>query len=466
MTAASDPYRILGLEPGASQADIKRAYRRLAKTLHPDSAGERSLPAFLAVQEAYERLTGTKVRTVRLPGAPPGSGSPPPGSGAAWDGPASGRPGFREPWRADPARASAAREQARTRRATSGPGPGANAAGGPTSWPGGPGRSAEPPGAATPGARPRRPRSGPASAPGARDARSPRGAGDAPGGAAGGRRRRATRKATMGSTSYDEARDAADPRWAGASWYGPTTGEYWIVNPREYADPRKHGPGYSGRLRTSNAPIDQALDDNQGATGRPPEPRAGPASERSPRPTGEERGPGVDQADDVAAAAAPPSGLHPRSPTSASSAPAPDSAATVRDDSFLDSLVRPGSRDPLRRLGLVLLAWAPLGVAAAAIIGQLTGCGSYSVACQGSDPFLPWLAQAIILGLLLLAPPLARLFAAGTVGLLVALAPATAGVIALGGARSSAAPPVLAAILVIGWILGTGWGFRRMLGSR
>ncbi|HEX5239448.1 MAG TPA: hypothetical protein VFW20_00450, partial [Candidatus Limnocylindrales bacterium] len=62
----------------------------------------------------------------------------------------------------------------------------------------------------------------------------------------------------MGSTSYDEARDASDPRWAGASWYGPTTGEYWIVNPREYADPRKHGPGYSSRGRTGGTPLREA----------------------------------------------------------------------------------------------------------------------------------------------------------------------------------------------------------------
>ena len=53
----------------------------------------------------------------------------------------------------------------------------------------------------------------------------------------------------MGSTSYDEARDPSDATWSGASWYGPSSGEYWIVNPREYADPRKHGPEYLQRAR-------------------------------------------------------------------------------------------------------------------------------------------------------------------------------------------------------------------------
>ena len=31
-----DPYRVLGLEPGASEEDVKRAYRQLAKKYHPD----------------------------------------------------------------------------------------------------------------------------------------------------------------------------------------------------------------------------------------------------------------------------------------------------------------------------------------------------------------------------------------------------------------------------------------------
>ncbi len=31
-----DPYRVLGLEPGASDEEVKRAYRQLAKKYHPD----------------------------------------------------------------------------------------------------------------------------------------------------------------------------------------------------------------------------------------------------------------------------------------------------------------------------------------------------------------------------------------------------------------------------------------------
>ena len=69
----------------------------------------------------------------------------------------------------------------------------------------------------------------------------------------------------MGSTSYDEARDINDPTWSGASWYGPSSGEYWIVNPREYADPRKHGPEYQSRARRP-LPGDAALDDAEAPT--------------------------------------------------------------------------------------------------------------------------------------------------------------------------------------------------------
>lgn len=36
MTVSTDPYAVLGVAKGASQADIQKAYRRLAKKLHPD----------------------------------------------------------------------------------------------------------------------------------------------------------------------------------------------------------------------------------------------------------------------------------------------------------------------------------------------------------------------------------------------------------------------------------------------
>src|SRR5438105_11500418 len=59
MTFSGDPFRTLGLHPGSSEEQIKRAYRTLAKRYHPDSAGEAALPRFLAIQAAYDMLTGT-----------------------------------------------------------------------------------------------------------------------------------------------------------------------------------------------------------------------------------------------------------------------------------------------------------------------------------------------------------------------------------------------------------------------
>src|SRR3954452_6796541 len=58
MTIDADPYRTLGLSRGASIEEIKGAYRRLAKIHHPDAAGEKNVPRFLAIQAAYEQLAG------------------------------------------------------------------------------------------------------------------------------------------------------------------------------------------------------------------------------------------------------------------------------------------------------------------------------------------------------------------------------------------------------------------------
>ena len=53
-----DPYKVLGVEPGASDEEIKRAYRRLAKKYHPDlnPGDEVAARKMKEVNAAYERI--------------------------------------------------------------------------------------------------------------------------------------------------------------------------------------------------------------------------------------------------------------------------------------------------------------------------------------------------------------------------------------------------------------------------
>jgi hypothetical protein len=229
-----DPYRVLGVPPGAPLEEVKAAYRRLAKRHHPDAAGPGQLARFLTVQAAYETIVRSRGGATRSQG------------GAAHaPGPAA-RGAQRD---ADRDWYTAAREAARARsRAGRSQGPGPRARGGGATA-GGP-----PPGAGSAGAA------------GAGSARAAGAAGGAGSGAHGGRARGSgqpggrpgrppndaprddawRRRATLGSTTYDDA-PAEPPSWDGSAWYGAASGTYWTVNPREYADPRKHGPAYLGR---------------------------------------------------------------------------------------------------------------------------------------------------------------------------------------------------------------------------
>src|SRR5690349_18288039 len=52
-----DYYKVLGVERGASDEDLKKAYRRLARKYHPDVSKERDAKErFQEVAEAYETL--------------------------------------------------------------------------------------------------------------------------------------------------------------------------------------------------------------------------------------------------------------------------------------------------------------------------------------------------------------------------------------------------------------------------
>ena len=56
---AADPYTTLGVSRGASEKDIKSAYRKLAKELHPDANKDNPKAAerFSDVTRAYDLLS-------------------------------------------------------------------------------------------------------------------------------------------------------------------------------------------------------------------------------------------------------------------------------------------------------------------------------------------------------------------------------------------------------------------------
>ncbi len=421
MTANADPWRTLGLNPGASLDEIRRAYRRLAKANHPDTAGETAVPRFLAIQAAYEQLAGPATR--RRPGSRPGRTSTPP----------------TEPWRADPDRARAS-GRADGRR------PGAR----PTSTRG--------PGVGTPGADGTAGAAGAAGKAGTTD-------GSAPGATRARRtgRRRAPNKATPYSTSYDAAdEEPFEPGWSGATWYGASSGTYWTINPKEYADPRKHGPEYQRRARRGGTGwiLDDAPDDAPAAEAPPAEPTWTDARAGAPsgEPAGAEAAGGATARAGTAWAEAegtretdvrsgdPPAGdgAPPRPPRTWVEEPPPGPR-------FRGPVLRIPS-SATGRLAMALIAWPPLALLATITIGEETGCGRFAASCSELSSPGTWIVEAAILILLVALPRLATWAAHGTVATVIVGVPAAILLSATGGSRQ---PEASAAVLA--WVIGLAW---------
>src|SRR5687767_824331 len=70
-----DLYIVLGVQHGASDAEIKRAYRRLARRYHPDiNPGDQAAAArFRQILEAYETLIDPTRRSKYDAGDPTGA---------------------------------------------------------------------------------------------------------------------------------------------------------------------------------------------------------------------------------------------------------------------------------------------------------------------------------------------------------------------------------------------------------
>src|ERR687893_2347461 len=64
MAAVKDPYKVLGVEKKASQDEIKKAYRKLARENHPDRKGgdKQAEERFKDIQEAYSVLSDPEKR--------------------------------------------------------------------------------------------------------------------------------------------------------------------------------------------------------------------------------------------------------------------------------------------------------------------------------------------------------------------------------------------------------------------
>ena len=94
----ADPYKTLGVARDASEADIKKAYRKLAKELHPDrnTGNPKAAERFSQVTNAYDLLTDKDKRARFDRGEIDGDGNPTsPFGGAGFGGarPGAGRPG-------------------------------------------------------------------------------------------------------------------------------------------------------------------------------------------------------------------------------------------------------------------------------------------------------------------------------------------------------------------------------------
>ncbi|HET9615353.1 MAG TPA: hypothetical protein VFP22_11120, partial [Candidatus Limnocylindrales bacterium] len=300
-------------------------------------------------------------------------------------------------------------------------------------------------------------------------------------------RRRAPNKATPYSTSYDRADDEPfEPGWSGATWYGASSGTYWTINPKEYADPRKHGPEYQRRARRSatgwildDGDADAATDTEpalDGATDERRDPPNGGDDDRRTRadnPRG--RGDRVEQPSWTGGADPDPAPIRTKPPTGRA---APDDDV-ARGGAALEGRDRPAAPLPPRaggatlpmpttpagRLAFALLGWPPIGLALAAAIGEETGCGRFAASCDALAGPGTWVVQAAIVVLLLAIPSVARWSAHGTLATLIAGVPVAAVLSAGGGSRQpDASAAALGVVLALAYVVGVGyavWMSRR-----
>jgi hypothetical protein len=117
---------------------------------------------------------------------------------------------------------------------------------------------------------------------------------------------------------------------------------------------------------------------------------------------------------------------------------------------------------PRSRVAVALLAWPPLGLALAAILGELSGCGRFSATCVDTFALGTWVGQLAVIGALLLIPAVATIAAVGTLAVLATAIPAAVFLSAVGGGRDPVtAGSVLIVALVVAWAVGIAFGIQR-----
>ena len=285
-------------------------------------------------------------------------------------------------------------------------------------------------------------------------------------------------KATLGSTSYDGAEaEPLDPDWGGASWYGTSSGTYWTLNPKEYADPRKHGPEYQARARraderrtAASTPPSETLAADAEPIPTTPEAPDAPDEPDAPdapihtasswwQPTSTDR-PGGTPADPAYAPPAPPAQR-----SRPAEAPAPADGPEASSEAVLDSLRawlddrRPGVG---ARVGRAVAGWAPIALGIGWAAGEVSGCSRFSATCPPAVAPATWGAQVAVLILLLLVPRLARVATVATIATLGAVLPASVLLLATSDPASmDAARAVLGGLMTIAWIAGIAFGAAR-----
>ena len=289
--------------------------------------------------------------------------------------------------------------------------------------------------------------------------------------------RRGPRRATPGSTSYDEAAEPLDPDWDGGAWYGPSSGTYWTINPREYADPRKHGPEYQARARRAAEgqvdgaapgadpePVIDEVADATASAGADPRWRwstderadAGPAE--STTSGGADWGTRSWHYDDVPPDAAPGG----RRATGRNAPPAPDVALPDLESLAMRAsprnLLALARRDARWRLALAVFGWPPIGYAVATLLTEVTGCAAFSASCPEPVPVVTLAVQPLVIaGLFAVAPAAAVAAFAAIVALAVALP--VAAILSVGSGPDSRVGAGLLGFAVAGaYLVGLAWG--------